>query len=435
MKPLETNKLAFRSNWRLWTLAVVGIQLSLASFDSFAQSLPKLMNLALLSHPSIASQRAQMQAAEIGIETAKWQYFPTPAISTERVNAKTGDPFYGGDKNVTTVRLQQPLWTNGRLSAGKEKAQATLTYETADLNETSLQISMKVAQTYSDLLASLWRTQSTEQSLATHQKLREQVQRRVDLGMQSDADLRLAETRLDSVKSDLSATRARVESYAVRLKQLIGQSIHFGELLANFSAPLNLPISQDRALDTALSIHPTIQKARAQSQIQEAIVEESRSALLPDVYVRAERQYGAFSMQTSNTFQDRIFVGLSTQLGAGLSVLSNVKAAQAKSLAAKEEVQTQTLSISEQVLTDYAQVARLAEQTQALESALVSQEQVMLSHDRQFLAGRKSWTEVLNAARELSQAQAQLTDVKANHIAVSWRLALFVNGLDILNTP
>ena len=45
MKPLETNKLAFRSNWRLWTLAVVGLQLSLASFDSFAQSLPKLMNL------------------------------------------------------------------------------------------------------------------------------------------------------------------------------------------------------------------------------------------------------------------------------------------------------------------------------------------------------------------------------------------------------
>jgi hypothetical protein len=42
---------------------------------------------------------------------------------------------------------------------------------------------------------------------------------------------------------------------------------------------------------------------------------------------------------------------------------------------------------------------------------------------------------VLNAARELSQAQAQLTDIKANHIAVSWRLALFVNGIDIINNP
>ena len=96
-------------------------------------------------------------------------------------------------------------------------------------------------------------------------------------------------------------------------------------------------------------------------------------------------------------------------------------------------MQAQTLAISEQVLTDYAQAERLLEQTQALESALTSQEQVMYSHDRQFLAGRKSWTEVLNAARELAQAQAQLSDIKANHIAVSWRLGLYVKGLDIVN--
>ena len=431
MKPSTIYK-GSKSNLRLWTLAAIGV---LLSYESFSQNLPTLISTALMSHPSIASQKAQMQAAEIGIETAKWQYFPTPAVSTERANAASGDPFYGGDKNVTTVRLQQPLWTNGRLTAGKEKAQASLAYETADLNETSLQISLKVAQAYADFLASHWRMQSTEQSLATHQKLREQVQRRMELGVQSDADLQLAQTRLDSVRSDLSAARARVETYAVRLKQLIGQPINLGELLTNLSSPLALSVSQDMALEAALAINPTIQKARAQSQIQDAMVEENRSALLPDVYVRAERQFGAFSIQTSSAFQDRIFVGLSTQLGAGLTVLSNVKAAQARSLAAKEEVQTQTLSISEQVLTDYAQVTRLAEQTQALASALTSQEQVMLSHDRQFLAGRKSWTEVLNTARELSQAQAQLTDIKANHIAVSWRLALFVKGLDIVNNP
>ena len=431
MKPSTIYK-GSKSNLRLWTLAAIGV---LLSYESFSQNLPTLISTALMSHPSIASQKAQMQAAEIGIETAKWQYFPTPAVNTERANAASGDPFYGGDKNVTTVRLQQPLWTNGRLTAGKEKAQASLAYETADLNETSLQISLKVAQAYADFLASHWRMQSTEQSLATHQKLREQVQRRMELGVQSDADLQLAQTRLDSVRSDLSAARARVETYAVRLKQLIGQPINLGELLANLSSPLALSVSQDMALEAALAINPTIQKARAQSQIQDAMVEENRSALLPDVYVRAERQFGAFSIQTSSAFQDRIFVGLSTQLGAGLTVLSNVKAAQARSLAAKEEVQSQTLSITEQVLTDYAQAVRLTEQTQALESALTSQEQVMLSHDRQFLAGRKSWTEVLNAARELSQAQAQLTDIKANHIAVSWRLALFVKGLDIVNNP
>jgi adhesin transport system outer membrane protein len=150
MKPSTIYK-GSKSNLRLWTLAAIGV---LLSYESFSQNLPTLISTALMSHPSIASQKAQMQAAEIGIETAKWQYFPTPAVSTERANAASGDPFYGGDKNVTTVRLQQPLWTNGRLTAGKEKAQASLAYETADLIETSLQISLKVAQAYADFLAS-----------------------------------------------------------------------------------------------------------------------------------------------------------------------------------------------------------------------------------------------------------------------------------------
>ena len=430
MNYLLVKSISFPTKYPLWSQILLSLVLS---SSCFGQDLSKLINDALLNHPSIATQRAQTQAAEIGIETAKWQYFPTPSVSTERVNAAAGDPFYSGDKNVTTVRLQQPLWTNGRLSAGKVKAQATLAYETADLNETSLQLAIKVSQTYADLLASYWRSQSTEQSLAIHQKLRAQVQRRVDLGVQSDADLQLAQTRLDAVKADLSASRARLESYAVRLKQLIGKSIDLDDLLANLSTPVNLPNPKEQALEEALAIHPTIQKARAQHQIQESTVEEYRSTLMPDVYLRAERQYGAFSMTTSHAFQDRIFVGLSTQLGAGLSLMSNIKAAQAKSLASQEEVQTQTLAVTEQVLTDHAQALRLAEQTKVLESALMSQEQVMFSHNRQFLAGRKSWTEVLNATRELAQAQAQLSDVKANHIAVSWRLALFVRGLDVVN--
>ena len=52
MKLLSINR-ASRSNRRLWTLALAGIQLSFATFGSFAQSLPKLMNSALISHPTV----------------------------------------------------------------------------------------------------------------------------------------------------------------------------------------------------------------------------------------------------------------------------------------------------------------------------------------------------------------------------------------------
>jgi len=85
MKLLSINR-ASRSNRRLWTLALAGIQLSFATFGSFAQSLPKLMNSALISHPSIASQRAHM-----------------PVIVVDETNYSTSNP----DSIFSTLKTSQ----------------------------------------------------------------------------------------------------------------------------------------------------------------------------------------------------------------------------------------------------------------------------------------------------------------------------------------
>jgi hypothetical protein len=72
------------------------------------------------------SQQALGASAKQALEGAQWQFYPTPSVGFEQVDASAGDPNYPsyGDKNVTTLRLQQPLWTGGRLSAGLDKAQA-----------------------------------------------------------------------------------------------------------------------------------------------------------------------------------------------------------------------------------------------------------------------------------------------------------------------
>ncbi len=42
--------------------------------------------------------------------------------------------------------------------------------------------------------------------------------------------------------------------------------------------------------------------------------------------------------------------------------------------------------------------------------------EVSTSYDRQFLAGRKSWLDVMNAARELAQTATQLAEVQATQV-------------------
>jgi adhesin transport system outer membrane protein len=66
---------------------------------------------------------------------------------------------------------------------------------------------------------------------------------------------------------------------------------------------------------------------------------------------------------------------------------------------------------------------------QSLVAGLRSIQAMVASWDRQFLAGRKTWVEVMNAARELAQAQTTLAEVDATYVAATWRLAVLSEGV------
>ena len=150
---------------------------------SQAQSLETLILDALATHPSTQSQRAQVASAMAGVESARWQFYPTPSVSLENAATRSTDALYQGDQRVTTLRLQQPLYTGGRLSAGADKAQASLAQSQAALEETRMQLALRVLQSYGDWLAAHLKTQASQKSAKTHARLRDQVQRRITEGV------------------------------------------------------------------------------------------------------------------------------------------------------------------------------------------------------------------------------------------------------------
>ena len=128
------------------------------SLPAHAQRLEQLINAALASHPSAQGQRALVQSAEASVDSANWQFYPTPSISIESANASATDRLYQGDNRVSTVRLQQPLWTGGRLTAGMDKAAAGLVVSQASLEEVRLQLGLRVMQAYGDWLSAYLKT-------------------------------------------------------------------------------------------------------------------------------------------------------------------------------------------------------------------------------------------------------------------------------------
>ncbi|MEI6762412.1 MAG: TolC family protein [Betaproteobacteria bacterium] len=410
-------------------------------------SLPQLLTAVLATHPAVQAQRAQLQGAQAGVDSARWQYYPTPSVSVETAAASAADRLYQGDRLVSTLRLQQPLWSGGRLDAGAEKAQATLAATQATLEDTRLQLGLRVLQAYVDWWGAQAKAQALAKSLATHEQLRRQVLRRREEGASAQADLVQAVARLEAVSAEAAAVRAQGEVALARLAQLLGGTVDGATLAAGLASGLAGGVAATPALPPPLAaiptgsaaallaqaadINPAVRKAQAQERVQEAVVRERRADLRPEVYARLERQYGNYNLASGGP-ADRLFIGINSRFGAGLSTLSNLEAAQSQLAAAAAEVQVQRHTLGEQLAADQAQALSVAGRVAYVKAALAAGEDVSASYDRQFLAGRKSWLDVMNAARELAQTETQLAELQATELLLGWRLLAYTRGIDAL---
>jgi adhesin transport system outer membrane protein len=405
-----------------------GIVVALFPMLGQTQTLQNLITFAVASHPAIQAQQAQQGAARAGVDSARWQFYPTPSIAVEQASTSVSDSTHQGDRTVSTLSLQQPLWTGGRLTAGLQKAEASLNASRASLEEVRQQLALRVVQTYGDWLAAHLKLQAYDKSRVTHVRLSELVKRRIQEGISSDSDLILAVARLQSLASDIAMAQAQQDVALARLAQLLGRPVEAVALQAMLAAPQPLRAGLSSLLDQALAQNPAIQKAQAQAQIQESVIAERRADLAPEVYLRVERQYGNYAVRNSPS-ESRLFIGLNSRFGAGLASKSNVEGARAQHQAALAEVALQGRSVSEQILTDHALATSSQTRLLALQASRQAAQDVSESYDRQFLAGRKTWLDVMNAARELAQTEAQVADIEATQVIATWRLAIYSQGL------
>jgi adhesin transport system outer membrane protein len=386
-----------------------------------ASVLPELIGAALREHPAMSARAAGVQAAAADLDAARWQFFPSPAVALTRDHLSTGTPQH----TLATVSVRQVLWSGGRLTAQQQRAAAGLEHSQAAARDTGEQLALQVVQGYGDWLATHLRRNAQLTSQGHHLRLRALVQRRHEQGLAAASDVTLAEARLDALQAELAMSEAQEDIALARLGQLVGRPLARDALDGALAAPH--PLNGERAalLQQALARNPALQRAAALQAAQAATLQERRAATLPEIYLRAERGYGQHGAAAVGL---RLTLGASASFGAGRAAASQVQAAAAQLSAAAAERESQQRSVTERLLADLALAGAAAARQQTLTRVLAASEELLASYDRQFLAGRKSWLDLMNAARELAQTETQLADVAAARVVATWRLAIQVLG-------
>ena len=412
-----------------WRSALLALAWTALGAGSQAQSLDALLERTVTTHPSVQGQRSQKAVAVSELDYARQQFFPTPSLSIEQVSAGQHDPSYLSDTNVKIFRLQQPVWTHGRLDAGVDKARASADIAGHNYDDVRQQLALRVLQAWADGYAADLKQNALQASVATHERLQAQVSRRIADGASAQTEKVLTDGRLAQTRAQLQAVVVQAQTARLRLEQLAGAPLD-GVLEAAPEREL-LGMDAAQAVEASFKRSPAVRRLQSAVHVQEADVLERKSELWPEVYARAEYQIGNAAVAGAPDAQ-RLFVGLQSKLGAGLSTFAGIEAARNKVAVAVAEVENTRLSLAEQVLADWSQLVSLKARQTELEASLQASRETSLAWDRQFLAGRKTWVEVMNGARELAQAETELADVRASRVLLSWRVALYTQGLDSL---
>jgi adhesin transport system outer membrane protein len=384
----------------------------------------------LSHHPSVRGAAAKNQSAQLGVEAAKWQYWPTPSFGVERVQGGT-DTLGQADRTVGVLGLSQPLWNGGRVGFGVKRAELLALQAQAEGEEVRQSLASRVIQAWSDAVVAMQKIDAQEQSLQAHIRLLQMVERRNAEGVSAQADVALARSRLDLLQADVEVLKSQRDSAVDKLRSLTDSQIKSENLARGHQLTALSGLELDDLLDQAKKLSPQLKKNQHLIDVARSDVDVAKASLKPELSLRYEHQ------QTTNNSagaasNNRLFLSLNSNLGAGLSRLTGIGQAVSQVSAAEEELSVQRQALSEQIQLDWALIKAANLRIRGLTLAAAAGVEVLESYERQFLAGRKQWIDLMNAVREQAQTQSQLADAMVAQELSGLRLILLGAGEEAL---
>jgi len=379
--------------------------------------LDALARRAVETHASVAAKRANVDAARAEWDAARRQYLPAPSAQTS--------PGAGGGHS-TVLTLEQPLWSGGRLSASVDAALARSRSADLGVLESQQGLGLAVANVYRAFLQARGRAMVLQQFIGRLDNYHESMRRRVDSGASAQGDLELLQARYALTNGQLKSACFAERSARHQLSLLVGVELSSAEVVGTPQVP-EVPDLED-LLERSEKSSPTLRRMDQDTLAARGEADAKVAAQWPTVALVAQRTLprGVPNVSSSTA------VGLQLQYtpGAGFASLARARSAEAQVEALRASREAARVDLLSKVHAEHEDLCSAVSRRQDALLNLKATANVLASFERLFAVGKRSWLDVMNAARELSDAEQALADIEAQMSPGRYRLALYGVELD-----
>ena len=389
------------------------------SDQSCVKHVKTLLEATYRHYPSIHGSKQLLLGANAQVESAKWNYFPTPSVDTSQG---------AGNRYGATLRLDQPLWTGGKLEALSDIAAARRDEAEYTLGESGYALSEKFLSVLQNYVQADGEIRGFKEGQKQLERFSKMLDKRMEAGVSSESDGELLDSRIFQIESDLIMAESRYEMARSQLELLIGQPV---KCAIGFKKDrlLKQNMSLAQMKEALVNTHPTLKKLQAQIGIAYAEKKSTDAVIMPNVSLRAEHQRGSLT-EDHVPNKNLLYVALTFNPGAGLSSLSNMESAKYKILQAKDALSTKELELSDTLVTDYMNYRSAMNRMESTKRTIEASEKVLDSYTRLFIAGKRQWLDLVNTSRDVTQNYISLATLRAMLITSSYRLALQTGKID-----
>lgn len=330
-------------------------------------------------------------------------------------------------------------WTNWMniKAASKEIAQAEATYQAAEQ-----QLILRVAQAYFNVLAAEDELEANAASLEAIARQLDQANKRFEVGLIAITDVQDAKAARDTAAAAVIAAKRTLATSEDQLQEITGQKY---DRLAKpgTDMPLNSPTPADESQWVNISLEQNLSliSSRLAADIARDNVHAAVGGHLPTLDIVAGRSY---TQQNANEvleylpFQDvdskfndrQIGLQLTVPLFSGGFTQSKVRQTQYQWIAAKEAVVQSSRATERQARDAYLGVISGIARVQALSQALESNHTALKATEAGYDVGTRTSVDVLNARKNLVQAQTDYSGSRYDYIVSVLQLRLAAGNLD-----
>lgn len=380
--------------------------------DAIPPALEEAVRITTRKYPSVAAARSSLRAAASDVRAAKWQHFPS--VSANLALRREGAQRSTNGSLDPQLIVDLPMWTGGRIEAGVDRAKANEDVSSARYVETVETLALTVTQTYYQIANLTQREKLLADSLKEHQRLVATMQRRVEQEVSPQADLELARSRAAQIEQEYTITRSnRQTALRIMAEYVADPSYDLGPI--PFFDPKTELASRDTLEDEAVAYDPEISRLRAEADVAKAEYEQTRATIFPQV--SAQYSYDEF-------YKSRFGLAVRAQTTGGLSQFSQAQGAKLRIDTALENARVVEQELRRTVASDIIEYESARQRAAISRDASSTAANVSASYMRQFIAGRRSWLDVMNALREAVNAQIGLVDSEISAMNTSARLLL-----------